>query len=66
MSAECSAGGWGAVSIPPPRAHGRRPSSVTQVRLAVEKALGLKENSLHKESRAQIKHAVHSVMVRDG
>ncbi|CAN0210117.1 unnamed protein product [Pylaiella littoralis] len=33
-----------------------------QVRLAVEKSLGLPEDSLHKGSKAKIKEAVHSVM----
>lgn len=37
-----------------------------QVRLAVEKSLGLPEGSLHKGSKALIKEAVHSVMVRTG
>lgn len=37
-----------------------------QVRVAVEKALGLKEGCLHKDHKATIREAVHSAMVRLG
>lgn len=37
---------------------------VVQVRIQVERSLGLAEGSLSKDSKARLKEAVHSVMVR--